>query len=164
MDFKEDKEKAKEWGIEREKEWKLTTTENGKMNDFLNDKNRIRTNYKENTFSMAGLFEEEMKDLKEIEKMFEKANLISFIIMYKNIELAMIRLNKTLTEGNTINTNAMAQFTKQFLDRYMKFDSYLDTQLTAQLVSSKERVILKVTLPSEKGSMTLTKASVILTP
>lgn len=29
-DFKEDKEKAKEWGEEKEKEWKLTATEKGK--------------------------------------------------------------------------------------------------------------------------------------
>lgn len=29
-DFKEDKEKAKEWGKEKEKEWKLTATEKGK--------------------------------------------------------------------------------------------------------------------------------------
>ncbi|OTX95283.1 hypothetical protein BK726_01840 [Bacillus thuringiensis serovar londrina] len=162
VDFKEDKEKAKEWGIEREKEWKLTNNEKGKVNDFLNDKNKIRTNYKEITFSMAGSFEEEMKDLKEIDKMFEKANVSSSITTYKNVEPAMIGFNKPLTEGNTINENAMAQFKEQFLNRDIKFDSYLDTHLTAQPVSSKERVILKVTVPSGKGSTTPTKAGVIL--
>ncbi|MEC3328292.1 hypothetical protein P9Z95_24045, partial [Bacillus thuringiensis] len=38
VDFKEDKEKAREWGKEKEKEWKLTATEKGKINDFLDDK------------------------------------------------------------------------------------------------------------------------------
>ena len=65
VDFKEDKKKAEEWGKEKEKDWKLTATEKGKVDDFLNDKNKIRTNYKEITFSMAGSFEEEIKDLKK---------------------------------------------------------------------------------------------------
>nr|WP_254914272.1 ADP-ribosyltransferase [Bacillus thuringiensis] len=162
VDFKEDKEKAKEWGGEREKEWKLTNTEKGKMNDFLSDKNKIRTNYKEITFSMAGSFEDEMKDLKEIDKMFEKANLTNSITTYKNVEPAMIGFNKPLTEGNTINSESYQKFKEQFSGQDIKFDSYLDTHLTAQPVSSKERVILKVTVPSGKGSTTPTKAGVIL--
>lgn len=161
-DFKEDKEKAKEWGEEKEKEWKLTATEKGKMNNFLDNKNDIKTNYKEITFSMAGSFEDEIKDLKEIDKIFDKANLSSSIITYKNVEPATIGFNKSLTEGNTINSDAMAQFKEQFLGKDMKFDSYLDTHLTAQQVSSKKRVILKVTVPSGKGSTTPTKAGVIL--
>lgn len=162
VDFKEDKEKAKEWGIEREKEWKLTNTEKGKMNDFLSDKNKIRTNYKEITFSMAGSFEDEMKDLKEIDKMFEKANLTNSITTYKNVEPAMIGFNKPLTEGNTINSESYQKFKEQFSGQDIKFDSYLDTHLTAQPVSSKERVILKVTVPSGKGSTNPTKAGVVL--
>ncbi|MEJ9269326.1 ADP-ribosyltransferase [Bacillus thuringiensis] len=162
VDFKDDKEKAKEWGGEREKEWKLTNTEKGKMNDFLSDKNNIRTNYKEITFSMAGSFEDEMKDLKEIDKMFEKANLTNSITTYKNVEPAMIGFNKPLTEGNTINSESYQKFKEQFSGQDIKFDSYLDTHLTAQPVSSKERVILKVTVPSGKGSTTPTKAGVVL--
>nr|ACH42759.1 vegetative insecticidal protein [Bacillus thuringiensis] len=161
-DFKEDKEKAKEWGEVKEKEWKLTATEKRKINDFLNDTNKIKTNYKEITFSMAGSFEDELKDLKEIDKMFDKANLSSSIITYKNVEPATIGFNKSLTEGNTINSDVMAQFKEQFLGKDIKFDSYLDTHLTVQQVSSKERVILKVTVPSGKGSTNPTKAGVIL--
>lgn len=111
---------------------------------------------------MAGSFEDEIKDLKEIDKIFDKANLSSPIITYKNVEPATIGFNKSLTEGNTINSDAMAQFKEQFLDRDIKFDSYLDTHLTVQQVSSKERVILKVKVPSGKGSTTPTKAGIIL--
>ncbi|WP_242281015.1 ADP-ribosyltransferase [Bacillus cereus group sp. BfR-BA-01347] len=161
-DFKEDKEKAKEWGKEKEKEWKLTATEKGKMNDFLSDKNKIKTNYKEITFSMAGSFEDEMKDLKEIDKIFDKANLSSSIITYKNVQPAAIGYNKSLTEGSAITDTALGQFKEQFLNKEIKFDSYLDTHLTAQQISSKERVILKVIVPSGKGSTTPTKAGVIL--
>ncbi|WP_242447975.1 ADP-ribosyltransferase, partial [Bacillus thuringiensis] len=84
------------------------------------------------------------------------------IITYKNVEPATIGFNKSLTEGNTINSDVMAQFKEQFLGKDIKFDSYLDTHLTVQQVSSKERVILKVTVPSGKGSTNPTKAGVIL--
>lgn len=161
-DFKEDKEKAKEWGKVKEKEWKLTVTEKTRMNNFLDNKNDIKKNYKEITFSMAGSFEDEIKDLKEIDKMFDKANLSSSIVTYKNVEPSTIGFNKPLTEGNTINTDAQAQFKEQFLGRDIKFDSYLDTHLTAQNVSSKERIILQVTVPSGKGSTIPTKAGVFL--
>lgn len=163
-DFKEDKKKAEEWGKEKEKEWKLTATDKGKMNDFLNDKNNIKTNYKEITFSMAGSFEDEIKDLKKIDKIFDKANLSSSIITYKNVEPTAIGYNKSLTKDNTITDTALIQFKEQFLDRDIKFDSYLDTHLIAQKVSSnsEERVVLKVTVPSGKGSTTPTKAGVIL--
>ncbi|MCU4733706.1 hypothetical protein OCE56_26075 [Bacillus cereus] len=162
IDFKEDKKKAEEWGKEKEKEWKLTATEKEKVNEFLSDKNKIRTNYKELTFSMAGSFEEEIKDLKKIDKMFDKTNVTSSIITYKNVEPVMIGFNKPLTEGNTINASAAEKFEKQFLGRDIKFDGYLDTHLTTQQASSKERIILKVTVPSGKGSSTPTKAGVIL--
>ncbi|RFB31869.1 ADP-ribosyltransferase [Brevibacillus sp. VP] len=161
-DFKEDKEKAKEWGKVKEKEWKLTVTEKTRMNSFLDNKNDIKKNYKEITFSMAGSFEDEIKDLKEIDKMFDKANLSSSIVTYKNVEPSTIGFNKPLTEGNTINTDVQAQFKEQFLGKDIKFDSYLDTHLTAQNVSSKERIILQVTVPSGKGSTIPTKAGVIL--
>ncbi|HFJ9467051.1 TPA: ADP-ribosyltransferase [Bacillus cereus] len=111
---------------------------------------------------MPGSFEDEMKDLKEIDKMFEKANLTNSITTYKNVEPAMIGFNKPLTEGNTINSESYQKFKEQFSGQDIKFDSYLDTHLTAQPVSSKERVILKVTVPSGKGSTTPTKAGVIL--
>lgn len=162
VDFKEDKKKAEEWGKEKEKDWKLTATEKGKVDDFLNDKNKIRTNYKEITFSMAGSFEEEIKDLKKIDKMFDKTNVTNSIVTYKNVDPVMLGFNKSLTEGNTINPGAAEKFKEQFLGRDIKFDSYLDTHLTTQLTSSKERIILKVTVPSSKGSSSPTKAGIIL--
>ncbi|TKI36823.1 hypothetical protein FC683_07335 [Bacillus cereus] len=161
-DFKEDKEKAKEWGKEKEKEWKIAATEKEKINDFLNDKDGLKTKYKEINFSKNFEYDDELKKLEQINEMLDKANLTSSVVTYKNVEPATIGFNKPLTEGNQINSEAQQKFKEQFLGKDIKFDSYLDTHLTAQQVSGKERIILKVTVPSGKGSTTPTKAGVIL--
>nr|APA62453.1 Vip2Bb5-2 [Bacillus thuringiensis] len=161
VDFKEDKEKAREWGKEKEKEWKLTATEKGKINDFLDDKDGLKTKYKEINFSKNFEYETELKQLEKINSMLDKANLTNSIVTYKNVEPTTIGFNHSLTDGNQINSEAQQKFKEQFLGNDIKFDSYLDMHLTEQNVSGKERVILKVTVLSGKGS-TPTKAGVVL--
>ncbi|MBJ8154290.1 ADP-ribosyltransferase [Bacillus cereus] len=162
IDFKGDKEKAEEWGKEKEKEWKLTATEKGGINNFLNDKDGLKTKYKEINFSKNFEYEDELKKLEQINEMLDKANLTSSVVTYKNVEPATIGFNKPLTEGNKINPESQQKFKNQFSGKDIKFDNYLDTHLTTQQVSGKERIILKVTVPSGKGSTTPTKAGVIL--
>ncbi|EJP82948.1 ADP-ribosyltransferase [Bacillus cereus] len=161
VDFKQDKEKAEKWGKEKEKEWKLTATEKTEINKFLDDKDGLKTKHKEITFSKNFEYEKELKELEKINAGLDRANLTNSIVTYKNMDPTIIGFNTPLTNGNQINSEASQKFKEQFLGKDIKFDSYLDTHLTEQNVSSKERVILKITVPSGKGS-TPTKAGVIL--
>ncbi|MCU5669005.1 ADP-ribosyltransferase [Bacillus cereus] len=160
-DFKDNKEKAKEWGEKKAKEWGLTNTEKMKINNFLNDNGGLKTKYKEINFSKNFEYEKELKEYENIDRMLDKSSLTSSIVTYKNIEPAAIGFNKPLTEGNQINSEGGQKFKEQFLGKDIKMDSYLDMHLTTQDVSSKERVILKVKVPSGKGT-TPTKAGIIL--
>ncbi|WP_374019163.1 ADP-ribosyltransferase [Paenibacillus thiaminolyticus] len=167
VDFRDDKEAAKKWGEEKAKEWKLTFTEKDKINGFLDDKNKIMTKYKEISFTADGKtqagdpFAEEIKILKDIDKALSKANLSASIHTYKNVAPAEIGFHKTLTNGNQLDPEGKKKFIEQFQGKELKFDGYLTTHLTAQDVTAAERIILKVTVPSGKGS-TPTKAGLIL--
>lgn len=160
-DFKDNKDKAKEWGKAKEKEWGLNNDQKKEINDFLNDNEGLKTKYKEINFSHDFEYEYEFKKYEKINQMLDKANLTSSIVTYKNVEPAAIGFNKPLTEGNKINSEEKQNFKEQFLGKDIKLDSYLDMNLTTQDVSSKERVILKVKVPSGKGA-TPTRAGVIL--
>lgn len=161
IDFKVNKEAAREWGNKAEKAWNIKADEKIKINDFLDNKNDIRKNYKEITFSMKGLFENETKDLIELDDIFNKAALTTSIVTYKNVESTVIGFNKTLIEDNKISADAEEKFKKQFLGKDIKFDGYLDTHLNEQNISNTERVILKVNVPSNIDKHS-TKAGVIL--
>ncbi|WMR16104.1 ADP-ribosyltransferase (plasmid) [Bacillus thuringiensis serovar tenebrionis] len=161
IDFKEDKEKAKEWGKEKAKEWKLNAAEKTQINKFLDDMDGLKTKYKEINFSKNFDYEKELKELEKINEGLNRANLTNSIVTYKNVDPAMIGFNKSLTNGEQISSETLQKFKVQFLGKDIKFDSYLDTQLNEQNILGKERVILKVTVPSGKSSSP-TKAGVIL--
>lgn len=162
VDFNVDKKKAEEWGKIKEKEWNLNVTAKTQINKFLDDKNGLKTKHKEITFSKNFEYDNELKELEKISKLLDRASLTNTIVTYKNVEPASIGFNKLLTNGNKINSDAQQKFKEQFLGKDIKFDSYLNTHLTAQQVSGKERVILKVTVSSGKGSTIPTKVGVIL--
>ncbi|MGX7172993.1 ADP-ribosyltransferase [Enterococcus ratti] len=162
-DFKNNKEEAKKWGEKQEKEiWKLSSSEKQTLSDFVSDKGNIKTNYKTITFSMAGLFDSEINELKKIDNILNRASTSESVITYKNVEPTAIGFNSPLTNGNNIDSIAMEKFKNQFLGQDIKFDSYFETKLTEEAPNSKERILLKVLVPNNQGQATKTKAGVFL--
>ncbi|MGH0590522.1 ADP-ribosyltransferase [Bacillus mycoides] len=162
IDFQEDKKAAEDWGKEKEKEWGLTYQQKEKINDFLDNKNNIKTNYKEITFSSVESFQDEIKDLKIIDIALYNRVYIETIVTYKNVRASDIGFNKPLTTGHVIKDDDLKKFIEQFLNRDIKFDSYLETHLTKQDFNAEERIILKITVSDGKKSIFVTGEGVVL--
>ncbi|APQ77028.1 ADP-ribosyltransferase [Clostridium botulinum] len=170
VDFKEDKEKAKEWGKEKAKEWNLAYTERQNIRDYLNDKGSIKTNYNEIIFSKGEDFLSEKDKLKSIEKGLNKAKLSDTVVTYKHVDPKSIGFNGELFKGNDINHKEFGEFKEQFLydenkKNYIKPDGFFETNISDPGISPTEhqnRVILKVKVPSSKGRDNPTKAGVFL--
>lgn len=163
-DFKEDTKKAEEWGKEKEAEWKLSTSEKTTLGNFIADKEALRTNYESFSFSKLGTTADPdlAKKYKAIEDIINKAKLSEGVETYKTVEPSEIGFEKNLISGNTLEASAVEDFKEQYLNKTIKFDGYFDTALTTQTPTSKERVILKVSIPSAKGQEKPTKAGVFL--
>ncbi|WP_158644207.1 ADP-ribosyltransferase [Clostridium botulinum] len=170
VDFKEDKEKAKEWGKEKEKEWELTIEEKENIGRYLNNENSIKENYNGIIYSLDGRFPEEKAILKDIEKSFDKAKLSDTVVTYKYVDPKSIGFNSELFNDNDANYDEMDKFQEQFLydenkKNYIKPDSFFETNISDPGINPTEnenRVILKVTVPGSKGRENPTKAGVFL--
>ncbi|MFQ6324093.1 ADP-ribosyltransferase [Lactococcus garvieae] len=156
IDFKEDKEKAKDWGKEKKKEFenKLTKNEKKSLENYSKDVQTINSKFMElNYLSHKQLNKEQLDTMKDLDKALEKANVTESVITYKPIEAEQIGFNGRLFWNGESMPAEQAKFITQFKDKDIPLDSYLSTSLTTPSLSSDEDVLLKVTVPKGgKGS------------
>lgn len=155
-DFETDKEGAKEWAKKEEKNWTLSSKEKSVFKEFINDESDIQTNYKMYSFWPDEQFKDRdpilYEKYQDMKAAIARAKVNEGIISYRNVDPVELGFNKELIVGNQIDTEGYNQLKNQFLEKNIKLDTHLDTQLVAERPTSNKRIILKVLTPGGKGT------------
>ncbi|PFN63946.1 ADP-ribosyltransferase [Bacillus thuringiensis] len=158
IDFQHDVEEARNWGGINREVWEKAIGKESIINRLLS-----LSHYKELIFSPKEYFQSDKAYFKDLEQLvLPKAAVLGSVMTYKNVSASEIGFNKTLTTGNIIKDVDLKKFSEQFLNRSIKFDNHLEAYLTEPELDTKQRIILKITVPVTRESDVPLQAGVIL--
>ncbi|WP_248000481.1 ADP-ribosyltransferase [Lactiplantibacillus plantarum] len=154
-DFKENKEEAKKFGEKEAKNWELTDKQKKSVAEYVSSRT-IQEAAKSQLFLPKSHFEEQDKvayeRLENLAKGVDKAKLNLGVVSYKNVTEKDIGFNNDLASGNALDKVEFKKFQKQFEGEIVKLDNFYDSKITSENSNPNNRVLLKVKVPSTKGT------------